>query len=49
MTNGLNITGRLDKYSGKRYTEFVFTVIDNALNITQKLVKKKFNTDWQVI
>lgn len=41
MTNGLNITGILDKYSGKRYTEFVSTVIDNALNIAQKLVKKE--------
>lgn len=49
MTNGLNITGRLDKYSDKRYTEFVSTVIDSALNITQKLVKKeiqyRFSTD----
>lgn len=41
MINGLNTTGKLDRYSGNRYTEFTSTAIDNAMDITQKLLKKE--------
>ncbi|HHQ1148599.1 DUF4209 domain-containing protein [Listeria monocytogenes] len=41
MINGLNTTGKLDKYSGKRYTEFVTTVTNNAINIAQMLIKNE--------
>ncbi|EOC9188945.1 hypothetical protein ACJB9C_001030 [Listeria monocytogenes] len=49
MKNGLNTTGKLDKYSGKRYTEFVTTITNNAIDIAQTLIKNeiqyRFATD----
>lgn len=41
MMNDLNTTGKLDRYSGKRYTEFVSAVIENALDISQTLIEKE--------
>lgn len=49
MINGLNTPGKLDKYSGKRYTEFVTTITNNAIEIAQTLIKNeiqyRFSTD----
>ncbi|MCH5002080.1 DUF4209 domain-containing protein [Listeria monocytogenes] len=49
MINGLSTTGKLDKYSGKRYTEFVTTITNNAIEIAQTLIKNeiqyRFATD----
>lgn len=41
MINGLNTTKKLDKYSGKRYTEFVTTITNNSIEIAQKLIKNE--------
>ncbi|MGN5996939.1 DUF4209 domain-containing protein [Enterococcus faecalis] len=41
MKNGLSTSRKLDRYSGERYTEFVTTVTDNAINIVQMLIKNE--------
>lgn len=41
MYNGLSVSGKLDRYSGERYTEFTSIAIENAMKIVKKLLENE--------